>query len=46
MDQIKTGSLLVCEDDCDFSCIVILVRIRKTADFVYWEKLGLLNHDH
>lgn len=38
--------LLVCEDDCDFSCIVILVRIRKTADFVYWEKLGLLNHDH
>lgn len=38
--------LLVCEEDCDFSCIVILVRIRKTENFVFWEKLGLLSHEN
>lgn len=35
--------ILVCEDDCDLSCIVIVVKIRKTKDRSYWERLGLLN---
>ncbi|WFR59448.1 XRE family transcriptional regulator [Anaerocolumna sp. AGMB13025] len=37
--------ILVCEDDLDFSCIVILARIRKEHNYVYWDKIGLLNHD-
>lgn len=28
--------ILVCEDDCDLSCIVITAHIRKTETFVYW----------
>lgn len=38
--------ILVCEDDCDLSCIVILVRIRKTENLVIWEKLGRLTHEN
>lgn len=38
--------VLVCEDDCDLSCIVIVVHIRKTADRVYWDRIGSLDHSH
>ncbi len=38
--------ILVCEDDCDLSCIVIIAKIRKTNDRVYWDKIGLLNHEN
>ena len=38
--------ILVCEDDCDLSCIVILARIRKTENLVFWEKLGRLTHEN
>lgn len=37
--------ILVCEDDCDLSCIVIVARIHKENDRVCWEKLGLLCHE-
>lgn len=37
--------ILVCEDDCDLSCIVIVARIRKEKDTVHWEKLGCLSHE-
>lgn len=36
--------ILVCEEDCDFSCIVIMVKIKKTDNFVYWNKVGILDH--
>lgn len=35
--------ILVCEEDCDFSCIVIIAHIRKTENIVYWDKIGLLD---
>lgn len=35
--------ILVCEDDCDLSCIVIVAKIRKTEDRVFWECLGYLD---
>lgn len=38
--------ILVCEDDCDFNCLVILVHVRKTHQYVYWDKIGLLNQKH
>lgn len=38
--------ILVCEDDCDLSCIVIVVHIRKEETIVYWDRIGLLNHSN
>lgn len=38
--------VLVCEDDCDLSCIVILVHIRKTEDRIYWDRIGSLDHSN
>ena len=37
--------ILVCEDDMDLSCIVILADIRKENNCVYWDRIGLLNHE-
>ena len=34
--------ILVCEDDCDLSCIVIMVSIHKTDKFVYWDKIRFI----
>lgn len=33
----------LCPDDLDFSCIVIVVEVEKTKDFVYWNKAGYVN---
>lgn len=38
--------ILVCEDDCDLSCIVILVQLRKTEQYIYWDKIGVLKWDN
>lgn len=35
--------ILVCEDDCDLSCIIILVKIRKSENCMYWDRIGYLN---
>lgn len=35
--------ILVCEDDCDLSCIMILVQLRKTEQYICWDKIGVLN---
>lgn len=35
--------ILVCEEDCDLSCIIILVKVYKSEDCVYWDKIGYLN---
>ena len=32
--------ILMCPDDCDFSCTIIVVRITRTNDQVIWEQLG------
>lgn len=38
--------LLLCEEDLDFSCIVIVVKVEKTEDFVYWNKIGYVLHEN
>lgn len=35
--------VLVCEDDCDLNCIVIVAHIRKTNTNVYWDRIGLVD---
>lgn len=39
-------SILVCEDDCDLSCIVIVVHIRKVENTIYWDRIGVLKHSN
>lgn len=38
--------LLVCEDDCDLSCIVIMAHVRKEGNKVYWDRLGALDQSN
>lgn len=38
--------ILLCPDDTDFSCIVIVVDVEKTKDFVYWNRVGYVKHDN
>lgn len=44
LDEEICVPVLICEDDLDFSCIVIMVKIRKMQEQVYWDCLGYLNH--
>lgn len=37
--------ILVCEDDLDLSCIVIIAFVRKEADVVYWDRIGFVSHE-
>lgn len=36
--------LLFCPEDTDFSCIVIVVEVEKTENFVYWNRIGYVLH--
>lgn len=36
--------LLLCPDDCDFSCVVIVAEVEKTDNLVYWKRIGTVNH--
>lgn len=36
--------ILLCPEDLDFSCIVIVVEVEKTKDFVYWNRIGYVIH--
>lgn len=38
--------ILLCPDDLDFSCLVIVVEVNKTKDFVYWNKIGYVLHEN
>lgn len=35
--------IYMCPDDLDFSCIVIVVEVEKMKDYVYWNRIGLVN---
>lgn len=35
--------ILVCEDDCDLSCIVIVAHIRHSSNAVFWDRIGSLD---
>lgn len=38
--------ILVCEDDCDLSCIVIIAHIRKEKNTVCWDRIGVLDNSN
>ena len=45
MDNV-TLPILLCEDDRDFSCIVIVVEVKKSKDFVCWNRIGYVLHNN
>lgn len=36
--------VLLCPDDLDFSCIVMVVEVERNNDFVYWNQIGYVIH--
>lgn len=36
--------ILSCPDDMDFSCIVIVAETEKTDKYVYWKRIGMIDH--
>ena len=36
--------ILVCEDDLDLSCIVIVAAVRKAEEIVFWDRIGYVDH--
>jgi len=34
--------IYVCPEDLDFSCIVVVVEVEKTRNFVYWNRIGFV----
>ena len=36
--------LLLCPDDLDLNCIVIVAEVEKTKDYVYWNRVGYVSH--
>ena len=38
--------ILICPEDLDFSCIVIVADVIKTDDKVIWRKIGMVNHSN
>ncbi|MBM9576547.1 hypothetical protein JWG45_05200 [Leptospira sp. 201903070] len=33
--------ILMCPDDCDFFCTLVVAEIERLGDFVFWKRLGL-----
>ncbi|MDC8004827.1 hypothetical protein POV27_12255 [Aureisphaera galaxeae] len=40
-NEIKIVPILMCPDDCDFSCTVVVVEMKLDGDTVKWNKLGI-----
>ena len=45
-DEPTNLPILVCEDDLDLSCIVIVVAVRKEGEYIYWDKIGKISHEN
>ncbi|MBR1738536.1 MAG: XRE family transcriptional regulator, partial [Firmicutes bacterium] len=43
-EGLEVLPVLICPDDLDLSCIVLVSYIHKDKDFVYWDKIGQVTH--
>ncbi len=43
-DEPAILPVLICEDDLDLSCLVLVASVRKDSQVVYWDKLGYVSH--
>lgn len=41
LNSITICPILMCPDDCDFSCTIIVVEIEHKSDKVIWKRFGL-----
>lgn len=39
--KLSICPILMCEDDCDFSCTLIVAEIEKQLDIVFWRRIGI-----
>ena len=39
--QVVNCPILMCPDDCDFSCTLIIAEIENTGETVKWNRLGI-----
>lgn len=44
-DESAVLPVLLCSDDLDFSCIVMVVEVEKTRDFIYWKRIGYVDEE-
>ena len=45
-EDILNIPILVCEEDCNFDCIVIMIKLKKTKDYIYWLNIGVLDNSN
>lgn len=41
INHISICPILMCPDDCDFSCTLIVAEIQNYGSFIQWKKLGI-----
>ncbi len=40
-NEISVCPILMCPDDCDFSCTLIVAEIQNYGEFIQWKRLGI-----
>lgn len=40
-DEVKIMPVLMCPDDCDLSCTVVVAEVETSNKFVKWNRLGI-----
>lgn len=40
-NETKNCPILMCPDDCDFSCIIIIAEIKNIDNQIIWERIGI-----
>ncbi|MCG6192814.1 hypothetical protein LFX25_06115 [Leptospira sp. FAT2] len=43
--ESAVAPILMCPDDCDFFCTLIVVEIERTEEFIRWKRFGLDDSD-
>jgi len=39
--QTTIGPILMCPDDCDFSCTIVVAEIARTENTIEWKRIGI-----
>jgi hypothetical protein len=40
-NEVEICPILMCPDDCDFSCTLIVAEIQNYGTFIQWKRLGI-----
>lgn len=40
-DDVKIMPVLMCPDDCDLSCTIIVVEVETANEFIKWNRIGI-----